>query len=391
MSTGATFVEPTPARYLIASADPAFRNQFLSSPLPEEGNVEEALSGAHALSKLNSLSFDVLILDRRLPDLNVHEVADLVRRRFPHVKVSILDSPIDRVLPESSAARMPQAYVAAQPICLPPKVAEPFQSVDSEPLPEMVGRGRAMQRVYQLARMVAPRDTTVLITGETGTGKELIARGVHQISSRADHPFVVVNCAAIPEALLEAELFGHARGAFTGAVQSRVGRIHNAHGGTLFLDEIGDLPLAMQAKLLRFLQDGEVQRLGSSDVFRVDVRVVCATNVNLLNHVKQKLFRQDLYYRIAVFPMELPALRERSEDIGPLADKFLADLCREAGVLTKRLSASSIAFLRQSQWPGNVRELQHAVERAFILAGKETQLHVEHFGPTADTPHFSGL
>jgi len=252
----------------------------------------------------------------------------------------------------------------------------------------MVGRGRAMQHIYQRAHLVAPRDTAVLITGETGTGKELIARGIHQISNRASHPFVVVNCAAIPEPLLEAELFGHARGAFTGAVQSRVGRIHNAHGGTLFLDEIGDLPLSMQAKLLRFLQDGEVQRLGSSDVFRVDVRVLCATNVNLLDQVKQKLFRQDLYYRIAVFPIELPALRKRSEDIGPLADKFLSDLCQGAGVSLKRLSASSIAFLRQSQWPGNVRELQHAVERAFILSGAETQLHVEHFAPSPDPAHF---
>jgi DNA-binding NtrC family response regulator len=389
MSTGGTIVQPTPARYLVASANPVFRNQFLSSPVPMEGNVEEALSGAHALSKLNTLSFDVLILDRQLPDLNVHEVADLVRRRFPSVKVSILDSSKDKALSDTIVPRMPQAYAVGQSTVLPAKSAEISERTDSEPLPQMVGRGRAMQRVYQLARLVAPRDTTVLITGETGTGKELIARGVHQISRRADHPFVVVNCAAIPEALLEAELFGHARGAFTGAVQSRVGRIHNAHGGTLFLDEIGDLPLTMQAKLLRFLQDGEVQRLGSSDVFRVDVRVVCATNVNLLNHVKQKLFRQDLYYRIAVFPMELPALRERSEDIGPLADQFLADLCREAGVPAKRLSASSIAFLRQSQWPGNVRELQHAVERAFILAGKETQLHVEHFGPTADAAHLA--
>ena len=144
----------------------------------------------------------------------------------------------------------------------------------------------------------------------------------------------------------------------------------------------------MQAKLLRFLQDGEVQRLGSSDVFRVDVRVLCATNVNLLNHVKQKLFRQDLYYRIAVFPMELPPLRERPEDIGPLAEKFLDDFCREAGVPAKRLSASSVAFLRQAQWPGNVRELQHSVERAFILAGQELQLHVEHFSHTADPSHF---
>jgi DNA-binding NtrC family response regulator len=381
MSTGATVVQPIPSRLLVASADPAFRNQFLNGLARAEESVDEAFSGAHALSKLNSLSFDTLILDRHLPDLNVHEVAELVRRRFPRVKVKILDSPQERA-PE--APQEPRAKILSPPV--------PFDAgsrvIDKEPLPGMVGNGRAMQHIYQLARMVAVRDTTVLITGETGTGKELVARGLHEISRRSNNPFVVVNCAAIPEALLEAELFGHARGAFTGAVQSRVGRIHNAHGGTLFLDEIGDLPLTMQAKLLRFLQDGEVQRLGSSDVFRVDVRVVCATNVNLLSQVKQKLFRQDLYYRVAVFPMELPPLRERTEDIGPLAERFLADLCQEAGVPAKRLSASSIAFLRQSQWQGNVRELQHSVERAFILAGQEIQLHVEHFSHTTDPAHF---
>src|ERR1700743_2595794 len=174
----------------------------------------------------------------------------------------------------------------------------------------MIGSSRAMEQVYRLVQMVAARDTTVLVTGETGTGKELVAGAVHALSKRAKHPFVVVNCAAIPESLLEAELFGHARGAFTGAVQSRLGRIHVAQGGTLFLDEVGELPLSMQAKLLRFLQSGEVQRLGSSDVFQVDVRVIAATNATLLERVAAGTFRQDLYYRLAVFPIHLPPLRE---------------------------------------------------------------------------------
>ncbi len=381
MSVQAAVVPPIPPRLLVASGNPSFRSRFVS-PDGTAGSVEEAYSGAHALSKLNSLSFDSLILDRQLPDLNVHEVADLVRRRFPQVKVTIMASGEEKIALQAAPEPPPAVSGPIEPAADASSAAL-AKPVEKEPLPSMVGRGRAMQHVYQLSRLVAGRDTTVLITGETGTGKELVARGIHEISLRASNPFVVVNCAAIPESLLEAELFGHARGAFTGAVQSRVGRIHNAHGGTLFLDEIGDLPLAMQAKLLRFLQDGEVQRLGSSDVFRVDVRVVCATNVNLLNHVKQKLFRQDLYYRIAVFPLELPPLRERPEDIGPLAEKFLADLCQEAGIAPKRLSASSIAFLRQAQWPGNVRELQHSVERAFILAGPEPQLHVEHFSHSA--------
>jgi transcriptional regulator with GAF, ATPase, and Fis domain len=247
-----------------------------------------------------------------------------------------------------------------------------------------------MQEVYQLVRLVAERDTTVLITGETGTGKELVARAIHQLSLRAKNPLVVVNCAAIPETLLEAELFGHARGAFTGAVQSRLGRIHVAHGGTLFLDEIGELPLTMQSKLLRFLQDGEVQRLGTSDVFRVNVRVICATNVQLLDNVRQKLFRQDLYYRLAVFPIDLPPLRERSEDVSLLVDQFLGELCRQARVPAKRLSAASLALLRRYAWPGNVRELQHSLERAFILSGDETQLHVEHFSRVADASCLRG-
>jgi transcriptional regulator with GAF, ATPase, and Fis domain len=227
--------------------------------------------------------------------------------------------------------------------------------------------------------MVAKHDTTVLVTGETGTGKELVAQAVHGLSKRSKHPFVVVNCAAIPEALLEAELFGHARGAFTGAVQSRLGRIHVAQGGTLFLDEIGELPLSMQAKLLRFLQNGEVQRLGSSDVYRVDVRVVCATNVNLLELVKAKQFRLDLYHRLAVFPVWVPPLRDRSGDIGALGEHFLARLVQEASLPSKCLSSASVAFLEKAHWSGNIREMQHAIERAFILSGTDAEIGVECF------------
>jgi DNA-binding NtrC family response regulator len=380
MSAGATpAARQVRSRILVVSADPSFRNRFLKELGNSEVSVEEALSGAHALARLRSLAFDTLILDRQLPDLNAEEVMDLVRRRFPGVQVRIVGSTGREELPDPG----PPVEIDLALQSAAPPVRNPLASqVDS--LPGMVGQGRAMQRVYKLARLVAARTTTTLITGETGTGKELVARAIHEISPRSKCPLVVVNCAAIPEPLLEAELFGHVRGAFTGAIHSRLGRIHNAHGGTLFLDEIGDLPLGMQSKLLRFLQDGEVQRLGSSDVFRVDVRVICATNVRLIDCVKQKTFRHDLYYRVAVFPIELPPLRERSEDIGPLAESFLADLCREAGVAPKRLSASAIALLRQSHWPGNVRELHHAVERAFILSGQENHLHVEHFSSTAE-------
>jgi len=253
-----------------------------------------------------------------------------------------------------------------------------------EPLPGMIGSSRAMEQVYRLVQMVANRDTAVLVTGETGTGKELVAGAVHALSKRAKHPFVVVNCAAIPESLLEAELFGHARGAFTGAVQSRLGRIHVAQGGTLFLDEVGELPLSMQAKLLRFLQSGEVQRLGSSDVYRVDVRVVCATNQKLLELTRARQFRLDLYYRLAIFPVVIPPLRERAEDVHPLTEHFLEKLSSEAAMPRKYLSADALAFLEKAEWPGNVRELQHAIERAFILAGNDLELGVEHFQPFND-------
>jgi transcriptional regulator with GAF, ATPase, and Fis domain/CheY-like chemotaxis protein len=372
-------------RVLIASSDP----DLLSRSIAKTGNqkvcFEEVPSGAEAMARLRSASFDFLILDRRLPDLNADEVAEIVRKKFPGIQIQFADS-----LVVSNGESGPSVLNPFANKDISRKAAaNDSLPVDLPGLPGMVGQGNAMGRICRLARLVAPRNTPVLITGETGTGKELVARAIHQISLRRDSPLVVVNCAAIPEALLEAELFGHVRGAFTGAVQSRLGRIHNAHGGTLFLDEIGDLPLGMQSKLLRFLQEGEVQRLGSSDVFRVDVRVICATNVNLAQSVKQRAFRQDLYYRISVFPIELPPLRERIEDIAPLAELFLSELCREADVQPKRLSASSMALLRQTHWPGNVRELQHAVERAFILSGSEPHIHVEHFNPTTDIGEIS--
>jgi len=385
MSSGAQPISKSEStRLLIASPDAAFRRTFTQSSVSSQGRVEEVASGSQALSRLESTPFDVLVLDKHLPDLNSQEIAEIVRRRFAPMEVRLVDS---RAGTDKGFVEQPApAPIASAAVAAP---ARPQSTpIDPQPLPAMVGTSRAMQHVYRLARLVAPRDTAVLITGETGTGKEVVARAIHELSARAENPFVVVNCAAIPESLLEAELFGHARGAFTGAVQSRVGRIHMAHGGTFFLDEVGDLPLPMQAKLLRFLQDGEVQRLGSSEVFRVDVRVICATNVRLLDNVKQKLFRQDLYYRIAVFPIELPPLRERREDTAALAEHFLAELCKSAGLPPKRISASALAVLRQSPWSGNVRELQHAVERAFILAGDELQLHVEHFSRTDDPVQF---
>jgi DNA-binding NtrC family response regulator len=243
---------------------------------------------------------------------------------------------------------------------------EARERVPPQPLPEMVGESQGMLKLARLIRLVAPRTSTVLIEGETGTGKELVARAVHQLSRRVNKPFVVLNCAAIPETLLEAELFGHTRGAFTGAVQSRTGRIEAAHGGTLFLDEIGEMPLALQSKMLRFLDTGELQRVGDNETTHVDVRVIVATHQPLRQRTKEQTFRRDLYHRLAVFPVMVPALRERMEDILPLAAHMLAKLGEDMPV--KRLSIGAAARLMEYDWPGNVRELGHVIERATILA-----------------------
>lgn len=233
-------------------------------------------------------------------------------------------------------------------------------------LPELLGRSAEMQKLAQSIRLVAPHKTTVLIEGPTGTGKELVARAVHRLSSRASRPLIVLNCAAIPEALLEAELFGHTRGAFTGAVQARTGRIEAAHGGSLFLDEIGEMPLALQSKLLRFLESGEIQRLGENEVTRVDVRVIAATHQPLAQRVAEEKFRSDLYFRLAVFSLRTPSLADRREDIPALAEHFLRRL-GEIGP-SKTFDPGVLVKLSAHGWPGNVRELAHVVERAYILA-----------------------
>jgi len=231
----------------------------------------------------------------------------------------------------------------------------------------IVGSSAALAEVLDLVRLVAPSDSTVLIEGETGTGKELIARAIHNRSRRANRAFVRVNCAAIPAALLESELFGHERGAFTGALARKIGRFELADGGTLFLDEIGDLPLELQAKLLRVLQEREFERLGSVQTHKVDVRVVAATNKDLNEMVAQNQFRMDLYYRLNVFPVILPPLRDRSEDIPMLVAHFVKQYADRMRKEIRKISAESMYALQHHSWPGNIRELQNMIERAAIL------------------------
>src|SRR5258708_3847210 len=235
---------------------------------------------------------------------------------------------------------------------------------------DLIGRSASLRAALDQVQIVAPTNSTVLILGETGTGKELIARAIHNRSSRRDRPFVRVNCAAIPSGLLESELFGHERGAFTGAIARKIGRFELANGGTLFLDEIGDIPFDLQPKLLRVLQEQEFERLGSTQTTRVDVRVVAATSRDLPQMVANREFRSDLYYRLNVFPLRLPALRERTEDIALLVRHFV-DLCaKRMNKLIERVPAEAMQALLAHPWPGNVREFQNFIERAVILSMK---------------------
>jgi transcriptional regulator with GAF, ATPase, and Fis domain len=336
---------------LIASSNPSLRRQIIER-LPEHWlPVEEALGGADALGKLETSECRMLLLDRHLPDLDANELLGLVHRRYPGVDVRTIDADVGSVVLRPAGGP-----------------SETEHDADSEagggPLLEgMIGSSEAMCAVSRAVRRVASPETTVFIAGETGTGKELIAQQIHRLSPRRSKPLVIINCAAIPEALLESELFGYVRGAFTGAAQSRLGRIQSANGGTLFLDEIGEMPIALQPKLLRFLESGELQRLGSSETWRADVRVLSATNRNVHQLSDQSLFRPDLYYRLCVFPIVLPPLRQRGSDIAELAEHFLQHFAPEM-----RLSDAAIERLATYPWPGNVRELRHVIERATILA-----------------------
>jgi DNA-binding NtrC family response regulator len=424
---GSSAVQAGMRTVVLASADAGLRERLRASLVGLRWQVREAGGGAEAMAQLEDSRSEALLVDSWLPDLEVGEFASVIRMMYPAMELLRVDGGVDggarsprrnellHALREAQEAPLNDtAAWAAAPVSVPvvaaaPRVplrtlveaaevrAEIKQDVrreggsearqDSTPqvqpnavmLPEMVGASEPMRELARLIRLVAPRSTTVLIEGETGTGKEVVARALHRLSARAGKPFAVLNCAAIPEALLEAELFGHTRGAFTGAVQSRTGRIEAAHGGTLFLDEIGEMPMALQAKMLRFLECGELQRVGDNETMRVDVRVIAATHqpLELLASSvgAERTFRLDLYHRLAVFPVEVPALRARMEDLGLLAEHFLEQMGHE--MPRKRLTPGAAAKLQEHSWPGNVRELMHVLERGAILAGDRMEIGAE--------------
>jgi DNA-binding NtrC family response regulator len=371
---------------LLVSPNSRLRTELREKLHQARWNLTEASSGAEAFECLHEAPCEILLLDPMLPDLEPSEFSGMVREQFPNVQVLSVNSHTGQLILGTSSPTPISAELTAMlyngasaesgrsTFISPAQLHRMRAGNEGRPsIRGMIGDSEAMRRVYELTHMVARRDTTVLVTGESGTGKDLVAQAIHLISLRQKQPLVVINCAAIPEPLLEAELFGYVKGSFTGAVQSRIGRIHAAHGGTLFLDEIGDMPLALQSKMLRFLEQGEVQRLGGNDNLKVDVRVVAATNADLHSLVKKGQFREDLYYRLAIFPIKLPPLRERTGDIDKLAEAFVAKFC--PGVT---LTAGALDVLRRHDWPGNVRELRNALERSSIIVGSELEILPRH-------------
>ncbi len=435
-----------PRTALVASADRSFRQRLNEILTGLRWQVREAEGGAQAWTEAETAAPEAVIVDSWLPDLDLVEFLKDFRSFFPEVDLVTADGAICHESPRgphrqellyalrrsqdtdtaawntapalpganpavgrtsslthaetqsipASKNPIPKAHSAAQsseqsnagvviarPVAdsLPAKAKEP---ATSERLPELVGNAPCMLEVSRRIRLVAPRSTPVLIEGPTGSGKELVAEALHRLSTRNRKPLVAINCAAIPEALLEAELFGHTRGAFTGAVQGRVGRIEAADGGTLFLDEIGEMPLALQSKLLRFVESGELQRVGDNETVKVNVRIVAATHRPLAQHTQTGTFRADLYYRLAVFLIRTPALAEHTEDLPVLVNHFLEQMGREEPV--KRIDEGVLAKLAAHTWPGNVRELEHVLERAAILAGDAPLLTAQEidFGMTVN-------
>ena len=356
-------------------------------------SVDRVENGVDALRLLGSGAFDAMLITCPLTGM---EVEELVAAASVPVVVHDLESSIEKAvrLMKLGAFHYGEASADATELVRYLELAagkggfrRMVQERKEAPWSKfLVSAGPAMERVENMIRLVAARRCTVLVTGETGTGKEMVARAIHVAGERRLQPMVAVNCSALPANLIEAELFGHVKGAFTDASRDRVGLFEQAHKGTIFLDEIGDMPLELQAKILRVLQDREFQRLGSSQTTRVDIRVIAATNVDLAERVRQGKFREDLYYRLNVVQIQVPALRERSGDIPALARYFVERFCAAESIPLKQITPDAFGRLTVGVWPGNVRQLENAVEQAVALSGTRELLHAFDFPVAGRTP-----
>jgi DNA-binding NtrC family response regulator len=360
-------------------------------------DVAQAGSGEQALKLLSEFAFDVIVSDLRLPGIDGRQVIDAALDRYPGI-IAIVVTGYGTMKDAVDAIKRGAADFVAKPFQfdellhvlhtaleqrrLKSENAYLRQQLDTRfGLGAMVGKSEPMRTLFQLIETVAPTNATVLIIGETGTGKEVVARAIHQTGPRRAHRFVAINCSAIPETLLEAELFGHVRGAFTGAVGMRQGRLEQADRGTLFLDEVGTMSTALQMKLLRVLQEREFERVGDNKSVKVDTRVIGATNSDLAKMVKEGAFREDLYYRLNVITVQLPPLRDRKEDIPLLVGHFLAKFTEGTRGEVPLLSQDAMRRLMAYSWPGNIRQLENAVERAVALLGGRTSIDVNDLPP----------
>jgi DNA-binding NtrC family response regulator len=371
-------------RILVVDDEPKLCDLLVSALQSDELQVLSAANGVAALQVLEQESVELIISDSRMPGMDGAALLAEVKVRYPLLPVIVMTA-YSTVKNAVQAMRNGAYDYIAKPFDideLEVTVHKALQFGDilrdnarlraeldvHQEIDSLVGESPAFARVLQAIDSVRDSSATILLTGESGTGKEMVARAIHNHGSRASQPFIAVNCAAIPEGLLESEMFGHRKGAFTGALADRVGRFVQADKGTLFLDEVGDMPLPLQAKMLRALQERVIEAVGDSRQRKVDVRVIAATNKGLLDAVAHKTFREDLYYRLNVFPIPLPALRERVEDIVPLARHFARTLGSSSGKRLNGFSAEALQAMTQYAWPGNIRELQNCVERAIIVA-----------------------
>ncbi len=370
--------------------------EALSEPIrPWIGEACRAATAVETLHRIETQSYDVLLSGRAPDGPPIEQFVEQVLRTRPGLPVLVIARPPDYAEAMRLARLGVADYLPWEPAG-PQSIGRALDSLrraldlahgqqltDDGGVPDLVGRSEAIRSIARLIRLIAPRRATVLITGRTGTGKELVARAIHAASTRAHRPLVTVNCGAIPENLIEAEFFGHVKGAFTGAVAHRVGRFEQADGGVIFLDEIGEMPLDLQSKLLRVLQEREFERVGSSETVKVDVRVIAATNCDLTQLVERGEFREDLYYRLNVVPIKLPGLAERREDIPLLVNHLVARICRREDLACKQPSSDAMSRLTEFPWPGNVRQLENAIDKAVVLSGDRRLLYPSDFPLTA--------